>query len=141
MAKHAFVSGIKSFVSSQFDGIVHEAETRYEDSVYAFMLPDVREAKIREFAQLLLVSRLVEQKGAWLSLVEMQYTLDLFHDQCRGHRRLNKYETHEGVSVGLLNETRGYLENQEIYTKPNLTRQRSEHRHRHPYQWTDKPGQ
>jgi hypothetical protein len=46
-----------------FEDVVGEAEARYSDNAYSFLDPRVRVAKVKEYAQMLMISRLVETKG------------------------------------------------------------------------------
>jgi hypothetical protein len=75
MDKRGFPKEIERFVLANWEQAIHEAEEKFakhdvgtSEHIY----------KIKEFAQLRIISGLVEVKGAWLSVIELQYALDLF---------------------------------------------------------------
>ena len=112
MAKKPFVSRIKPIAIDFFEDVVGEAEARYSDNSYSFLDPRVRVAKVKEYAQMLMISRLVEMKGDWLSLIEMQFALDVFHACCKTHVPFHALRKEGVASDGILSQAREYLASQ-----------------------------
>lgn len=113
MAKPTFMDHINDIVKDEFDGILREAKSRYGDEAYAPLPPKTRNERIREYAQLLLISKMVEKKGAWLTVMEMQYTMDLFHERIRKSLRQRTAPEEGRHGHGLLSEARAILASQQ----------------------------
>jgi hypothetical protein len=79
MNERTFISKIHAFVLARWRDAVQEGEDRYSRYSSGDVGSLSHVAKIRDFAQLRIVSNLVTLKGEWLSPVELRYTLDLFN--------------------------------------------------------------
>jgi len=111
-----------------FEDVVGEAEARYSDNAYSFLDPRVRVAKVKEYAQMLMISRLVETKGDWLSLIEMQFALDVFHACCKTHLPFHALRKEGASSDGILSQAREYLASQNEGEPQVLKKPKTHHR-------------
>lgn len=86
VSNEAFIEKIESYIDTHWKELVLTAEKRcvryYSDAGSSG--EDIE--KTREIAETILISRLNELKGIWLSTPELELTLDLFN------RRFNTYK-------------------------------------------------
>jgi hypothetical protein len=114
MAKSAFVFKIKPFVEKELGNIVRVAGENIPDASCDTKILKEMMAKIRELAELMLISRLVELKDDWLTLIEMQFTLDLFHEHFKGLKSFDRQNPCNRNGMGILNEVREYMASQSL---------------------------
>jgi len=91
---------IKTIIYEEWRQVVNEAAEIYvkEDEE-----AKTRSYKIMEFIQLKFVHRLIDFKGDWLSVFELQYTFDLVNTLCAS---LDNIQTSKSRGTSILNECR-----------------------------------
>jgi len=97
---------IKAIVNEDWPQFVIEAE-----EIYAKENNEAKDRfqKIAEFAQLKVVHQLIEFKGEWLSVLELQYALDLVNPLCASLKNCKRLK-HKGTSI--LDECRSRIESE-----------------------------
>lgn len=97
MPQRTFISEIHNFVLVEWCKAIHEGEEKYSRLYDDEIGTPSHIAKIKDFAQLRLVSSLVTLKGAWLTDVEVGYTLDLFDKLCESFAYFDILEFHDSA--------------------------------------------
>jgi hypothetical protein len=103
MGKKDFRQVIAEFISENWEDAVHEGEARYS-GVEVGTRHHI--SKIKEFAQLKMVSSLADIKGDWLTVEEMHYALDQFNWRAS---RIDYFKILRYQSVSVLGEFRSML--------------------------------
>ena len=82
MTRKTFISEIHTFVLAEWRHLIAEGEEKYSRFYGEDVGSPAHVGKIKEFAQLKIVSHLVTLKGSWLSTGELKYALFLFDQLC-----------------------------------------------------------
>jgi len=100
---------IKTIIHEEWRQVVHEAAEIYEECEET----KARSNKIMECIQLKIVHRLIDFKGDWLSVFELQYTFDLVNSLCVS---LDNFKTSKIRGTSILNECRNRIELEEAHS-------------------------